>query len=78
MFSSSCTYLPTMSLLLMVCIYFLTRYIAVEFASIWRGMGATVDLFFRKELPLRCVRPNLVFFLFFLGLMQPTFLIIYF
>ncbi|KAB5573148.1 hypothetical protein DKX38_000342 [Salix brachista] len=28
-------------------------YIAVEFASIWRGMGATVDLFFRKELPLR-------------------------
>lgn len=28
-------------------------YIALEFASIWRGMGATVDLFFRKELPLR-------------------------
>ncbi|PIA40186.1 hypothetical protein AQUCO_02500112v1 [Aquilegia coerulea] len=28
-------------------------YIAVEFASIWRGMGATVDLFYRKELPLR-------------------------
>ncbi|KAJ7942512.1 Glutathione reductase [Quillaja saponaria] len=28
-------------------------YIAVEFASIWRGMGATVDLIFRKELPLR-------------------------
>ncbi|KAL8162879.1 hypothetical protein V2J09_014368 [Rumex salicifolius] len=28
-------------------------YIAVEFASIWRGMGATVDVFFRKELPLR-------------------------
>ncbi|CAK9168257.1 unnamed protein product [Ilex paraguariensis] len=28
-------------------------YIAVEFASIWRGMGATVDLCFRKELPLR-------------------------
>ncbi|CAI9117786.1 OLC1v1019272C4 [Oldenlandia corymbosa var. corymbosa] len=28
-------------------------YIAVEFASIWRGMGATVDLLFRKELPLR-------------------------
>ncbi|XP_057959182.1 glutathione reductase, chloroplastic [Malania oleifera] len=28
-------------------------YIAVEFASIWCGMGATVDLFFRKELPLR-------------------------
>ncbi|KAL7251248.1 hypothetical protein ACSBR1_013140 [Camellia fascicularis] len=28
-------------------------YIAVEFASIWRGMGSTVDLFFRKELPLR-------------------------
>ncbi|KAJ9182413.1 hypothetical protein P3X46_006411 [Hevea brasiliensis] len=28
-------------------------YIAVEFASIWRGMGATVDLVFRKELPLR-------------------------
>ncbi|KAL7124229.1 hypothetical protein ABFS83_14G034500 [Erythranthe nasuta] len=28
-------------------------YISVEFASIWRGMGATVDLFFRKELPLR-------------------------
>ncbi|KAF3792211.1 Glutathione reductase [Nymphaea thermarum] len=28
-------------------------YIAVEFASIWRGMGATVDLFYRKDLPLR-------------------------
>ncbi|KAI3947948.1 hypothetical protein MKW92_024889 [Papaver armeniacum] len=28
-------------------------YIAVEFASIWRGMGSAVDLFFRKELPLR-------------------------
>ncbi|KAF8083958.1 hypothetical protein N665_0742s0008 [Sinapis alba] len=28
-------------------------YIVVEFASIWRGMGATVELFFRKELPLR-------------------------
>ncbi|KAI4303927.1 hypothetical protein MLD38_039505 [Melastoma candidum] len=28
-------------------------YIAVEFASIWRGLGCTVDLFFRKELPLR-------------------------
>ncbi|PIN17710.1 Pyridine nucleotide-disulfide oxidoreductase [Handroanthus impetiginosus] len=28
-------------------------YIAVEFASIWRGMGATVNLCFRKELPLR-------------------------
>ncbi|KAF8392026.1 hypothetical protein HHK36_022366 [Tetracentron sinense] len=28
-------------------------YISVEFASIWRGMGVTVDLFFRKELPLR-------------------------
>ncbi|KAK9726128.1 hypothetical protein RND81_05G191900 [Saponaria officinalis] len=28
-------------------------YIAVEFASIWRGMGATVDLCFRKELPLK-------------------------
>nr|GLL43774.1 glutathione reductase [Ipomoea trifida] len=28
-------------------------YIAVEFASIWRGMGAKVDLCFRKELPLR-------------------------
>ncbi|KAH6770203.1 glutathione-disulfide reductase [Perilla frutescens var. hirtella] len=28
-------------------------YIAVEFASIWRGMGAAVDLLFRKELPLR-------------------------
>ncbi|GMH31223.1 hypothetical protein Nepgr_033066 [Nepenthes gracilis] len=28
-------------------------YIAVEFASIWRGMGAAVDLIFRKELPLR-------------------------
>ncbi|PIN12074.1 Pyridine nucleotide-disulfide oxidoreductase [Handroanthus impetiginosus] len=28
-------------------------YIAVEFASIWRGMGATVELCFRKELPLR-------------------------
>lgn len=28
-------------------------YIAVEFASIWRGMGANVNLVFRKELPLR-------------------------
>ncbi|XP_047937599.1 glutathione reductase, cytosolic-like [Salvia hispanica] len=28
-------------------------YIAVEFASIWRGMGAKVDLFYRKDLPLR-------------------------
>nr|CAN74593.1 hypothetical protein VITISV_003099 [Vitis vinifera] len=28
-------------------------YIAVEFASIWNGMGVAVDLFFRKELPLR-------------------------
>ncbi|KAK8572882.1 hypothetical protein V6N13_048441 [Hibiscus sabdariffa] len=28
-------------------------YIAVEFASIWRGLGAEVDLFFRRELPLR-------------------------
>lgn len=28
-------------------------YIAVEFASIWCGMGASVDLCFRKELPLR-------------------------
>ncbi|KAM0821186.1 hypothetical protein ACQ4PT_029020 [Festuca glaucescens] len=27
-------------------------YIAVEFASIWRGLGAEVDLFYRKELPL--------------------------
>ncbi|XP_039020758.1 glutathione reductase, chloroplastic-like [Hibiscus syriacus] len=28
-------------------------YIAVEFASIWRGLGADVNLFFRRELPLR-------------------------
>ncbi|KAK2420491.1 mitochondrial lipoamide dehydrogenase [Trifolium repens] len=28
-------------------------YIAVEFASIWRGMGSDVNLVFRKELPLR-------------------------
>ncbi|KAK8955969.1 Glutathione reductase, cytosolic [Platanthera guangdongensis] len=28
-------------------------YIAVEFASIWRGMGAKVDVLYRKELPLR-------------------------
>ncbi|KAH6778141.1 glutathione-disulfide reductase [Perilla frutescens var. frutescens] len=28
-------------------------YIALEFASIWRGMGVAVDLCFRKELPLR-------------------------
>ncbi|KAF5452146.1 hypothetical protein F2P56_027177 [Juglans regia] len=28
-------------------------YIAVEFASIWKGMGLNVDLCFRKELPLR-------------------------
>ncbi|KAG0482410.1 hypothetical protein HPP92_010494 [Vanilla planifolia] len=28
-------------------------YIAVEFASIWRGMGSEVDLVYRKELPLR-------------------------
>lgn len=32
---------------------FFFSYIAVEFASIWRGMGSTVDLVFRKELPLR-------------------------
>ncbi|XVF84659.1 hypothetical protein PTKIN_Ptkin17bG0055100 [Pterospermum kingtungense] len=30
-------------------------YIAVEFASIWRGMGVTVDLFYRKELPLSLI-----------------------
>ncbi|GJT45183.1 glutathione reductase, cytosolic [Tanacetum coccineum] len=28
-------------------------YIAVEFASIWCGMGSTVNLCFRRELPLR-------------------------
>ncbi|GKE13582.1 glutathione reductase, cytosolic, partial [Tanacetum coccineum] len=28
-------------------------YIAVEFASIWRGMGSTVNLCFTRELPLR-------------------------
>eukprot|EP00252_Welwitschia_mirabilis_P015171 TRINITY_DN33389_c0_g1_i1.p1 TRINITY_DN33389_c0_g1~~TRINITY_DN33389_c0_g1_i1.p1 ORF type:complete len:493 (+),score=117.13 TRINITY_DN33389_c0_g1_i1:340-1818(+) len=28
-------------------------YIAVEFASIWKGMGADVDLFYRSDLPLR-------------------------
>ncbi|XP_042468677.1 glutathione reductase, cytosolic-like [Zingiber officinale] len=28
-------------------------YIALEFASIWQGMGAEVDVFYRKELPLR-------------------------
>ncbi|KAL7177391.1 hypothetical protein ACSBR2_030698 [Camellia fascicularis] len=28
-------------------------YIAVEFASIWKGMGSTVDLCFRRELLLR-------------------------
>lgn len=28
-------------------------YIAVEFASIWRGLGVDVDLFYRRELPLR-------------------------
>ncbi|PKA55380.1 Glutathione reductase, cytosolic [Apostasia shenzhenica] len=28
-------------------------YIAVEFASIWKGMGAKVDLVYRKDLPLR-------------------------
>ncbi|KAL1342226.1 hypothetical protein HN51_028796 [Arachis hypogaea] len=28
-------------------------YIAVEFASIWRGMGSEVHLVYRKELPLR-------------------------
>lgn len=33
--------------------FLVIRYIAVEFASIWRGMGVSVDLFFRKELPLR-------------------------
>lgn len=33
-------------------IYF-SSYIAVEFASIWRGMGADVHLVFRRELPLR-------------------------
>ncbi|KAK7268665.1 hypothetical protein RIF29_21370 [Crotalaria pallida] len=28
-------------------------YIAVEFATIWQGMGSTVNLVFRRELPLR-------------------------
>lgn len=28
-------------------------YIAVEFATIWSGLGASVDLLFRRELPLR-------------------------
>uniref|UniRef100_A0A0C9QU67 Glutathione reductase n=1 Tax=Wollemia nobilis TaxID=56998 RepID=A0A0C9QU67_9CONI len=28
-------------------------YIAVEFAGIWKGMGVEVDLFYRKDLPLR-------------------------
>ncbi|GKC17451.1 glutathione reductase, cytosolic, partial [Tanacetum coccineum] len=28
-------------------------YIVVEFASIWSGMGSTVNLCFRTELPLR-------------------------
>ncbi|KAI7739029.1 hypothetical protein M8C21_030562 [Ambrosia artemisiifolia] len=28
-------------------------YIAVEFDSVWRGMGSTINLCFRKELPLR-------------------------
>lgn len=41
-------------LMFLVDIFFLFfRYIAVEFASIWNGMGVAVDLFFRKELPLR-------------------------
>lgn len=41
--------------LTIIWLYFITlcRYIAVEFASIWRGMGASVDICFRKELPLR-------------------------
>lgn len=34
-------------------LFIVVRYIAVEFASIWRGMGANVNLYFRKELPLR-------------------------
>lgn len=34
----------------------------MEFASIWRGMGGTVDLFFRKELPLRCAISFCFFF----------------
>ncbi|GJU84084.1 glutathione reductase, cytosolic [Tanacetum coccineum] len=29
------------------------QYIAVEFASIWRGMGFTINLCLRRELPLR-------------------------
>lgn len=37
-----------------------SRYIAVEFASIWNGMGVAVDLFFRKELPLRLYRLFLI------------------
>ena len=38
------------------------RYIAVEFASIWNGMGAKVDLCFRRELPLRYNISYLTFF----------------
>lgn len=41
-------------MLINIYIYiFVSSYIAVEFASIWRGMGSTVHLAFRKELPLR-------------------------
>ena len=42
----------------------------MEFASIWRGMGGTVDLFFRKELPLRC---SISFCFFLFGLVQSLF-----
>lgn len=45
--------------LMIICFYVFIicyRYISVEFASIWRGMGADVNLCFRKELPLRYLK----------------------
>lgn len=35
------------------------RYIAVEFAGIYSGMGAKVDLFYRKPYPLTYVNSNI-------------------
>lgn len=46
------------------CLLLLYRYIAVEFASIWRGMGAAVNLCFRKELPLRLITDDVLWPLF--------------
>ena len=46
--------LPSILITFRLLIFLLLfTYIVVEFASTWRGMGVTVDLRFRKGLPLR-------------------------